>query len=236
MVDRVAVVLPITRFVEGNQLAVDVYVRSGSEAVVPDSLEWMLVNLSVETVVSDWTEIAAASTSFQINPGYNVVLDDDNDSEKFQLLVAANRGRADETKAVAHYVVENAVGYVSVPVEEVEPLPDPFEPLSDLVAIPLAGGTTATLTMSTDVGAGKVYIVIVPSGSAAPTGEQIEAGTDGDDVAATWSGSLDMGTIDSFLVGPSGLTALTAYDVYATQKYDGEYSIVQSTSFTTLSS
>ena len=107
--------------------------------------------------------------------------------------------------------------------------------LSNFVVTPAAGGTTASISVNVNSDEGTVYFVVVPSGSAAPSEAQIEAGTDGNDVAATWSGSAAVTAIDTYVVGPLGLTAETDYVAYAVHEdTTPAYSNIVSDDFTTL--
>ena len=92
--------------------------------------------------------------------------------------------------------------------------------LSNLVVTPLSGGTTASISVDVDSAEGDVYFVVVPAGSAVPDADQIVAGTDGDDTAATWTGTAEVTSIDTYVVGPTGLTAATDYTCYAVHVND----------------
>lgn len=79
----------------------------------------------------------------------------------------------------------------------------------------------------TDIGInedGYVYCVVVPDGSAVPTPAQVEAGTDGDDIAATYfSGAIDCtGGSHPSDVSATGLAASTVYDIYLIGKDDAD--------------
>jgi hypothetical protein len=92
--------------------------------------------------------------------------------------------------------------------------------LSALVVTPNPDDyTTADISLNTTDGDGMMYFVVVPTGATAPTAEQIAAGTDGDDVAATWADDVEVSGIDTYLEGPTGLNETSVYDCYVVQ-YD----------------
>ena len=119
------------------------------------------------------------------------------------------------------------IGYV------VAYLEDQSEPVSPLTGrVNSSTSVTATLPVSgTD---GTVFAVAVPpTGSAtAPTGPQIEAGTDGADVAVI-GGSTPVTAAGDIPVELTGLTANTEYTIHVVHKAaDGTYGSVVSTTIT----
>jgi len=82
------------------------------------------------------------------------------------------------------------------------------------------GQNNANGTVDTNESNGTLYWVVVVSGSSAPTITQIIAGTDGDDLAASDSGSQAVSTTGTQTLSPaaSGLTASTNYVMYFAQQ------------------
>lgn len=102
--------------------------------------------------------------------------------------------------------------------------------LSNLIVTPI-DGFTAALEVTTDDATGVLYAVAVPDGAAAPSAAQIEAGTDGDDVAADWADSVEVESIGSQEIGPNGLSD-GEWVAYVVQKdEDGNYSNVLTQAF-----
>ncbi|RAK63480.1 hypothetical protein DLM85_20970 [Hymenobacter edaphi] len=83
---------------------------------------------------------------------------------------------------------------------------------------PAASGVTTTgFTLSSTINeVGKTYYVVLASGAAAPTSAQVKAGQDASGSAAAQSGSITNATANTAATAAiGGLTASTAYDVYA---------------------
>jgi hypothetical protein len=94
--------------------------------------------------------------------------------------------------------------------------------LSLLTVSPVGPGyTTATVSVDTTDGDGTIYFVVVPTAEAAPNSAQIVAGQRANGTAATWANNVVVSGIDTYMSGPTGLTAAATYDCYAIH-YDGE--------------
>jgi hypothetical protein len=100
--------------------------------------------------------------------------------------------------------------------------PDVTAPtLSALTASPLTT-TAATFEVTTNEGGGVLHYVVVPTAAVAPSAAQIVAGTDGDDVAATYANTFEVAGITTY--GPEIIRPLGAgdtYDIYLVH-YDDE--------------
>jgi hypothetical protein len=93
--------------------------------------------------------------------------------------------------------------------------------------------TTAALSVRSDTKNGTMYFVVIPNAATTPNATQIIAGTDGDDVAASWAGSLLVASIDAYRPGPTGLTNGAAYKACAAhQNSSAENSNVVTGTFT----
>lgn len=100
---------------------------------------------------------------------------------------------------------------------------------------PIAGGTTASFEVTTSAESGQFYIVTYLASATDPDEEQIEAGTDGDDVAAVWADNVALSSIDDYIPGMSGLVQNTAYKSRAVVRLSatpGDYSNIVSDSWT----
>jgi hypothetical protein len=88
--------------------------------------------------------------------------------------------------------------------------------------VTVLSNSTATFEVTTDEGGGILYGVVVPTAAAAPDAAQIVAGTDGDDVAAIWTGTIEVAGVTTY--GPEIMSPLGAgdtYDLYLVH-YDAE--------------
>lgn len=110
------------------------------------------------------------------------------------------------------------------------------ESLSGLAVTPIAGGTTASFEITTTVPAGGwFYAVVYLDTATEPTAAQIEAATDGDDLAAVWDSNFELSSIDDYIPGITGLTQNTGYKISCMVRYSvtpGDYSDVVTASFT----
>jgi hypothetical protein len=93
--------------------------------------------------------------------------------------------------------------------------------LSLLSVTPIDPYTTATIAIDTTDGDGTIYFVVVPTAEAAPSAANIVGGQRNDGTAATWANSVAVAGIDTYITGPTGLTASATYDCYAIH-YDAQ--------------
>lgn len=108
---------------------------------------------------------------------------------------------------------------------------DPAATLSDF-SMSDVDDIWATINVTTDTGSGTIYWVIVPTAAAVPSEEQIKAGTDGGDNAATIDGSISVASSGAKTQLAYGLAVNTAYDTYVVQE-TAEFSNIVTAEFTT---
>lgn len=96
-------------------------------------------------------------------------------------------------------------------------------------------GTGALITLTaTGVTDGDIFFAFVADGSAPPDGDQIIAGTDGDDQPALWTEQVALSSIDTWAQGPTTLVQNTTYDCYAVYRaVNSDLSDVQTDTFST---
>jgi len=86
--------------------------------------------------------------------------------------------------------------------------------------------------VTTDTASGTLFYVVVPTAATAPDSDQIKAGTDGSDAAATESGSIPVAGVETNFDVPRSLADSTAYDIYVVQETT-EFSNIATAEFTT---
>lgn len=169
-------------------------------------------NSAAGTVVGAITGKTAGSTLSMFN----------SSSGRFALSgtsIVAGQVATDHSSATSHSITirETLVGspnsplnsVITITVNNVAPV------LSSLAVTPVSPYTTATISVDSTDGDGTIYFVIVPTAQAAPNSAQIVGGQNASGTAATWAGNVAVSGIDTYMAGPSGLTADATYDCYA---------------------
>lgn len=121
MADQVAIHLPKTAVNEGSAFTATVSFRdrATASAAIPSTVEYKIYNISEGRVVRDWTLVtAAAEVSIIVGAAHNKILRGTRQSERYELLVAADRGMATEVRGDARYVVNNVEGQEAGAVED----------------------------------------------------------------------------------------------------------------------
>ena len=116
MADQVEVTLPKTVYNEGTQFTATARFRTRATAVAdtPTTVHYKIYNLTREEIVKDWTSVAAAGeVSITVTASLNDLEDNSYGSvaERFELLVASNRGLSTQVIGRAPYKVRNIRGY-----------------------------------------------------------------------------------------------------------------------------
>ncbi|MDN4165376.1 lamin tail domain-containing protein [Cytophagales bacterium LB-30] len=170
-----------------------------------------------------WTDLAPtmpASTS------------SDTDYETVNVDLAAYEGEtvylafkytSNPTDGAARYTLDNIV------INNAQNAADLTAPVfSSTPAISNINSTGADLTVNINE-AGTVYYVVVADGASAPSAEQVKAGTDAADAAATLAGNNAVEATTDFVFALTGLSNGTAYDVYVVAQDDETSPNLQST-------
>lgn len=96
---------------EGCVVNPTVNIRSGSDAFTPTTLEWKLQNATRDLLVKDWTSItAAAAITFEVSALLNKI-GESKTSERFELLVAADRGLDTQAIGSVFYLLTQIGSY-----------------------------------------------------------------------------------------------------------------------------
>lgn len=93
--------------------------------------------------------------------------------------------------------------------------------------------TTADLLVDTNKSSGTLYWVVAALAATAPNAAQIQAGTDGDAVAAVADGSQAVSAAGTQLIAATGLSDTTDYTAYFVHVRNTEASNVEDADFTT---
>lgn len=113
MADQVAIQLPKTVFNERSAFTATAYFRTRSTgaASTPTTVHYKVSNLSTGEVAQDWTSVTAAgNVSISITGSMNKIRSGDQNSERMELLVAADKGLDTEVVGSAYYRVLNVFG------------------------------------------------------------------------------------------------------------------------------
>lgn len=132
-----------------------------------------------------------------------------------------------------------ATRQLGIKLEKLSPPPPPPPPAVTDLTVTNITSKAATLNFPVTTSANRVYGVVVPQGSGAPSATQIKNGQNSSGTSATWAGNgkfYNIG-VDSVLwfEGPSGLAVSTAYTAYVVEeKTSGSNGTVYDADFTTL--
>ena len=108
MADQVEIQIPKFIVNERSQFVATAYFRTRASAAA----EYKIYNLSTQEIITDWTTVTpAANVSITVKATENLIKADYHRMERYELLVAADRGLATEVLGRALYRVRNLGGH-----------------------------------------------------------------------------------------------------------------------------
>lgn len=114
MADQVEIHLPKTVINEGSQFIATARfrTRAAAAASIPTTAEYKIYNLSRREIIQDWTSLTpAAEIDITITASLNDLETNNKSHERFELLVAADRGLSTQVVQAEPYRVTNVRGY-----------------------------------------------------------------------------------------------------------------------------
>lgn len=113
MADQVEISLPKTQFNERSAFTATARFRTRSTAAAstPTTVHYKISNLTTATNVLDWTSVSAASeVSISVTGAQNKIRNNEDQMERMELLVVADKGLSTEVVAQATYRIRNVYG------------------------------------------------------------------------------------------------------------------------------
>ena len=104
---------PDPYYKERSSIAVLVNFRDSSDAAAaPTTIHYRIDNLSTGDNLLDWTTVSpASSATITIKASENIIKNEGNRRERYQITVAADKDTDDETRDTAFWVCENIEGF-----------------------------------------------------------------------------------------------------------------------------
>lgn len=116
MADQISILLPKTRVDEGSSFDVTVNFRdrATASASTPTTVDYRIYNKTESKLLRDWTSVSPASqVTITLTPEMTRILSEVNASEKYDIIVAADKWTSNEVIDSAGYQVRNIDGYGS---------------------------------------------------------------------------------------------------------------------------
>ncbi len=98
---------------ERSSITIAANFRNASDAAeAPTTVHYRIDNLSTGDNIVAWASVSAsASVSITVKAGENIIKNEGNRRERYQITVAADKDTDDETRDVAFWICENIEGF-----------------------------------------------------------------------------------------------------------------------------
>ena len=98
---------------ERSSFPVNANFRDSSDAAsAPTTIDYRIDNLSTGDNILDWATVTpASSVTITVKASENIIKNEGNRRERYQITVSADRGTDDETRDTASWICENIEGF-----------------------------------------------------------------------------------------------------------------------------